>query len=146
MATKFSQFNNGGVIVAGDEIVGLRAGTNTRFTAPALPVQPWTTLMVGQQLAVDNGYFLANAIPATYTLPTVIAVGQVVEIIISTAQICTLAQNAGQQIQFGAITTTLGVGGSLASTGIGQSVFLICNVANTHFTLYGPPQGIWTVT
>ncbi len=145
MATKFSQFNNGGAIVAGDQIVGLRAGTNTRFTAPALPVQPWTTLIVGQALAPENGYFLANAVPATFTLPAVILSGELIEIVSTTAQICTIAQNAGQRIFFGNAPTTIGVGGSIATSAIGDSVTLICAVANTTFFILNAAQGIWTI-
>jgi hypothetical protein len=145
MPTKFSQFNFGGATSPGDILVGLRGGVNTKFDAMSVPSTPWTTLIIGQPLFIQNGYFLANAAPATYMLPTVAAPGQLVEIVCITNILCTIAQNAGQQIQFGNLNTTLGAGGYIATTEIGDSITLICTVANTNFAVLGGPQGNWTI-
>jgi hypothetical protein len=146
MATKFSQFNAGGALVPGDIIVGLRNGVNTQFIANALPDEGWITLAIGQPLVIDKGYFLVNPIPASFALPTVAAFGQIIQIVCFTNQICTITQAAHQQIQFGPNATTLGIGGSIANTQMGDSITLVCNVPNTNFVLLGGPQGIWTVT
>jgi hypothetical protein len=146
MFTKFSQFNNGGFIIPGDEIVGLRGGINTVFNAPTLQGVSWNTIIAAQSLVPQNGYFIVNIVPTVYTLPAVIPFGSIIQIANRGTSTFTIAQNAGQQIQFGDLTTTIGVGGSIASNDTGDSLTLVCNVANTTFELLGGPQGIWTVT
>ena len=47
----------------------------------------------------------------------------------------TLAQNALQTIKMGNDDTTVGIGGSLASSGNGDTVHIICSVANTNFVV-----------
>lgn len=146
MITHFSQFNQGGAVVAGDQLVGLRAGINTIFSAPSLPEEAWTNINVAQQLFINNGYEFTNPIPATFNLPLVAAYGQILQLVSYTAQICTISQAAGQQIQAGNVATTLGIGGSIATSNIGDSITLLCIVPNLTFIVLGAPQGIWTVT
>lgn len=146
MATKFSQFNTGGAVAqSGDIVVGLRGGVNTQFSAQTLAILPWSTLIVGQPLVVNNGYFMENAADAIYTLPATCAVGQILQIINNSSFSVTIAQNAGQQIHFGNISTTVGVLGSIVSENIGDSITLICSAANSKFMLLGAPQGNWVV-
>lgn len=83
------------------------------------------------QLLVNTGVFANNAGGVTLTLPSIISLGEVVEVVAINAGGWTLAQNAAQTIQFGNQTTTTGVGGSLASTAIGDGLQLVCSVANT---------------
>lgn len=146
MTTKFSQFNQGGAIQAGDVVVGLRAGINTQFAAPALPELGWFSVNASQPLVINQGYKFTNPIPATYSLPTVAAFGEILQLASYTAQVCTISQAAGQQIQAGNVATTLGVGGSIATSAIGDSLTLVCIVPNLIFEVLGAPQGIWTVT
>jgi hypothetical protein len=146
MSTKFSQLTNVGNAIAGDIFVGLRGGLDVQFDATSLPILPWFTLTVSQPLFINQGYFLANGGPASFALPTVAAVGQIIGLASETTQICTITQGAGQQIQFGSLRTTLGAGGSIATTAIGDSLTLVCNTANTGFVLFGAAQGIWTIT
>jgi len=145
MATKFSQFAFGGAIAAGDQVVGLRNGIDTRFLAPALPVLPWTVVVVGQPLAVNEGYIMNNPVPAIYTLPTVAAVGQIIEIVSITHSTVQIAQNAGQVILIGNMPSTQGVGGSITSTAQGDSIILLCVLANSLFVSLGGTQGNWNI-
>lgn len=144
MATKFSQFAFGGAIAAGDQVVGLRNGQDTRFLAPALPVLPWTVVTVGQVLNVNEGYIMNNPVPTVFTLPAVSVVGQIIQVV-GINSTFVIAQNAGQSIIFGNVTTTAGVGGLISSTARGDSLTLLCVVANTVFSLLDGPQGNWTV-
>lgn len=146
MTTKFSQFPAGNNIIAGDVVVGLRNGINTQFIANYFPIQNWTTLTVSQALLPNEGYILANAAPASYSLPTVMEFGQSIQLASITAQVCTITQAAGQQIQFGNLATTLGVGGSIATSAIGDSLTLVCTVANTTFIVLSGSMGNWTIT
>lgn len=84
-------------------------------------------------MAVNNGYITTLAGLTTLTLPSVAAVGDVVELTGSTGNSWKVAQNAGQTIRYGNIVTTAGVGGSLASSDTGEGVRLVCIVANTSF-------------
>lgn len=119
----------------GINIVG-NPGTNTltvnttggfltwnRVAGPAVP------------LAVDNGYIPTNAALVTLTLPAISVVGDEIAIIGEGAGGWVIAQNAGQSIQFGNLSTTIGVGGSLASTNRYDTVTLICRVANTTWSV-----------
>jgi hypothetical protein len=45
----------------------------------------------------------------------------------------TVAQGAGQEIFFGNTHTTVGAGGSLASTNAGDCITMVCLVANNTF-------------
>ena len=81
MPTKFSQFNPGGAPIAGDIIVGLRNGLDTQFTFPATPTLDWFFIFVSQVLMPGTGYFIGSVVPTNYALPTVIAVGEIIQII-----------------------------------------------------------------
>jgi hypothetical protein len=58
-------------------------------------------------------------------------VGDVIEIVGEGAGGWLIAQNASQEIRFGDVVTTNGVGGSLASTNAGDCISLVCITANT---------------
>lgn len=78
----------------------------------------------------------ANYVPdysslVTFTLPTSSSFGDTYQILGKGAGGWRIAQNAGQNIQFGNISTTLGTGGSLSSTNQYDAITLVCTVANT---------------
>lgn len=145
MPTKFSQFTFGGPAGAGDILVGLRNGINTQFNAAALPVFPYETTLVGQVLVPNTGYFFLNAVPAIYTLPAVCPAGSTIVLINIGPSTATIAQNAGQQIIFGNVLTTLGVAGSIQSIATGDAVSLVCYNTDFGFVVSGGAQGIWNI-
>jgi hypothetical protein len=84
-----------------------------------------------------NGYIANNASLVTFTLPTINPSGAGVRY-----SICgfgaggwTIAQNAGQSIQIGNTTTTVGVGGSISSTNRYDQIEIIVSAS-----------GVFTVT
>lgn len=82
-------------------------------------------------MAVNNGYIADNAGTVVLTLPAVAAVGDIIRVTgINNATGWEIAQNAGQTIHFGTMSTTTGVAGTLTSTAIRDSVELVCVVAN----------------
>jgi hypothetical protein len=85
--------------------------------------------------AVDSGYINTNVGLTTVTLPATAALGTVIEIMGESAAGWTIAQNAGQSIQFGNLSTTVGVGGSLASTNRWDTVKIVCRVADTTWSV-----------
>lgn len=101
----------------------------------------WTEVTgTSQAMSADNGYVANNAGLVTLTLPTTAAFGTAISIIGKGAGGWSIAQNSGQHIQLGSTSTTVGVGGSLASTNRFDSIDLICTTANTTWTVLGGPQ------
>lgn len=82
-------------------------------------------------MAVSNGYIANNAGLVTLTLPATAAVGDVVRVAGKGAGLWSIAQNAGQLINYGSAVTTTGVGGSLAASARYDTVELLCITANT---------------
>ena len=96
---------------------------------------PWTVKTdAAVALAVDNGYITNRAAGITYTLPDTAAAGSIIRIA-GLAGLWTVAQNAGESINFGNQTTTVGVGGSLVATNANDAIELLCIVANTTWTV-----------
>lgn len=138
---KWSAFPNGGAIQAGDILVGLRSSANYQFTAPVYGSQI-VVVTTPTQAMVSNTIYIANDPTSlvTLTLPATSAVGDIVSIVGASADGWSIAQAAGQQIQISPNHSTLGVGGSVASTNQYNSLNLICIVANTIWTSFGGGQ------
>ena len=100
---------------------------------------PFTWLVVTEMgtpasLVNNVGYICAsNGVPSSlsFALPATSVLGDIVEIALNGATKWTITQAAGQQIRWSGSSTTLGTGGSLATTGTGDSVRLVCQVADT---------------
>lgn len=88
-------------------------------------------------MAVNSAYVITDASAVTLTLPTTAALGSVFGVVGNGAGGWTVAQNTGQQINFGNVATTSGTGGSLASSNRYDVVWLVCTVANNQFSVYG---------
>ena len=111
-------------------------GTNTITISSTSITHTWTrTAGPAVAMAVDNGYIPTNVALVTLTLPAVSVVGDIVEICGEGAGGWTIAQNAGQQIQFGNLATTVGVAGSISSTNQYDTIRLLCRVANTSWSV-----------
>ena len=85
-----------------------------------------------QALAINTGYYTTYAGTSVMTLPSTAAAGSIIEItnVSGTAAGWQIAQNASGYIQFGSVVTTTGTGGSITATAIGDSIRLLCVVAN----------------
>lgn len=79
-------------------------------------------------LAVENGYVTDRAGGVTYTLPATAVLGDEIAIV-GKLGAWTVAQNANQQILLGSSSSTIGVGGSLASTNVGDCIDMVCITA-----------------
>ena len=95
----------------------------------------WTNIGASQTLAVNTGYFCSSGGALSLALPATSAVGDVIVIVLDGSTSWTITQGAGQQIRLGNQTTTLGVGGSLASTAQGDCIYFVCRTANTLWTV-----------
>lgn len=106
----------------------------------------WTEVTgATQAMVADNGYVANRATLITFTLPATAAFGTAISVIGKGAGGWLIAQNAGQNIQVGSVSSTVGAGGSVASTNRFDSFDLICTTVNTTFTVQGGPEGNLTI-
>ncbi len=94
-----------------------------------------------------NHSYIANkaATACAITLPAAAVVGSELKIVGKGATGWTLLQVAGQQIHFGNVSTTVGAGGSLASSATRDCISLICVVADTTWEVYSAVGNITVV-
>lgn len=110
--------------------------TGLKWASAPLSDLPWTFIAGTSQTAVaDNGYVNTNAALTTITLPATAALGTIIEIAGQGAAGWVLAQNALQSVILGSSQSTIGVGGSLASTHKNDCLRLLCTVVDTTWTV-----------
>lgn len=85
---------------------------------------------------INHGYIMdAGATNIVATLPTTAVLGSLIYIVGTGSGLWQLQQNAGQTINFGAISTTTGIGGSLSSTSPFDCITLVCSQADLKFVV-----------
>lgn len=120
----------------------LTAGAGTSITngagsitiASTASSDNWQAISASQALVANNAYLcIAPGGALSLSLPATAAQFTQIEVALNGATSFTITQGAGQQIRFGNVTTTLGAGGSLASSAQGDTVKLLCTVANNEW-------------
>lgn len=125
---------------------GLVAGTNTSIVPSAdyltinstgVSIFVWNDVTTDTQALESNmGYITDNgATLVTYTLPSVVDQGAVINVSGYSSGGWQVNQNSGQQIFFGDAATTIGTGGSLASTNQYDQISLLCTLGDTNFVV-----------
>lgn len=136
------------------KVATLTAGTGISITNGSGTIQistassgvTWNDVTgTSASMAANNGYLANNSGLVTLTLPAVVAQFSIIQIAGFGAGGWLISLNSGQNIQLGSSSTTVGVGGSLASTNRYDNITIMCVVANTTFICF-PPQGNVTVT
>lgn len=128
--------NNINVVGAGGTTVTGNPGTHTLTITVAGSGMTWNAIAASQTLAVDNGYFCTGGAALSLALPAVSAVGDTIAVFLDGSTSWTITQpNAATRIRFGNTQTSLGVGGSLASTQVGDGVWLVCETANARWVV-----------
>lgn len=134
-----------GVTVSNTALVTLDTTTGQLGTKTISNLPTWTVINADQPAAVGAGYFCNKVGLLSLSLPAASAVGDVIEVSnINTAVGTAITQVAGQQIYYGSLSTTLGAGGSLTSIAVGDSLKIVCRVANTFWQVVSS-VGSWTV-
>lgn len=133
--------------------IGLSAYNSAQFTVDANGFVslahpsgfPWIDVLTPTQaLAVNTGY-VTDHTNVIYTLPATAVLGDTIKIV-GKLGITMVAQNAGQQIVMSSSTTTVGVGGSITGTNVGDCVELICITAGASTVWRGANfVGNWTI-
>ncbi len=104
----------------------------TITVAPNFTWQVVTSASNPISLAANNGYIAKGAGVVQFVLPAASAIGDTFRIV-GYGNLWTLAQNAGQSITIGFITSTIGVGGSVSASMISDSLELVTVTANQEF-------------
>jgi len=106
----------------------------------------WSVITADQGATVNNAYICNKAGLLTLTLPASADIGDTIRVTgINTALGWKIAQNANQRIHFGTSSTTTGVGGSLASVEVRDSIELVCVVAGSS-TEYNVISSVGNIT
>lgn len=131
------------------------AGTITGNTAVTFPTSGTlaTTAQIltpnavtaSQSLVANNSYYITSGGALVLTLPTTAAAGTVIQLIGNGSTSWSIAQNASQSMWGGNVQSTVGVGGSIASTNAHDGITLICVVANLTWQSINY-QGFLTIT
>lgn len=93
--------------------------------------------VLGTSQSITSGvtYIANNAGSITFTLPATAAQGSFIKIIGKGAGTYTIAQNAGQIVHQGALSTTTGVTGVVTATQQYTSMHLVCITANLEWVI-----------
>jgi hypothetical protein len=105
----------------------------------------WNVVTTNQAMVPESGYVANSGSPLTFTLPTTAAVGTALAAINFNTGGFSIAQNASQNIRVGSSVSTTGTGGSVSSSAQGDSIYLVCVVANTSWVTVGGVQGNLTI-
>lgn len=132
-------------LTAGAGIAITQSGDNIEIASSAVTSNFVSVITTSQQMVDNTTYQSANAGLVTLTLPATAALGDSVRVTGFGAGGWTIAQNAGQQIIIGNVSSTIGVGGSVSSTNRYDGIELVCTVANTTWQSIMAPQGMLTI-
>ncbi len=130
---------------AGQVLTSAGASADPSFTTlTPSSIFPWTVITASQTAVINHGYFCNKAGTLALALPAASAVGDVIEVgNINTALGIQFTQAAGQQIFFASTSTTLGATGTLTSSAVGDTLRIVCRVANTIWQVQSS-IGNWT--
>lgn len=87
-------------------------------------------------LTDKNAYIVKGALPVQFILPAAAAIGTTFKIV-GTANLWSIAQNAGQSITVGMLSSTTGVGGSVSAAMVSDGIELVCTLTNLEFYQIG---------
>lgn len=122
-------------ILGGTNVTTSGSGSSITIDSSAGSGITWSVIAgATQTLAASNGYIANNAGQVDFSLPATASVGDAYWVTgMNNATGWTVTQNAGQTIYFAGTNTTTGVGGSLTSTGVRDTIGIVCVVENTDF-------------
>lgn len=118
----------------GLNIVGNPATNTLTFTVNGGGID-WSVVGAGAALVPNTGVICNAGAALSFSLPATSAVGNIITLSLDGAVSWTITQAANQQIRMGNQETTLGVGGSLTTTAQGNTVTMVCEVANLRWVV-----------
>jgi hypothetical protein len=118
--------------VLGDGTVTTTGSGNTITISISGTGYTWNTITSAdnvKQILIENAYITSGVSQCVLLLPLTANVGDSF-IVTGLSSLFQITQNANQSIIFGMLTTMTGVGGSIASTGTGDHVTVVCVQTN----------------
>jgi len=95
----------------------------------------WQSVSTNTTLVRNNGYIVISG-TISLALPTSSVLGDVIVVTLNGGTSWSITQAAGQSIRIGNAVTTTGIGGSVTSTAQGDSIMMVCTIANTTWSAY----------
>lgn len=123
-----------GVTVSNQEFVTVNSSTG-QLGVTTGSFMTWQDISANQALVSNHGYVCTGGAALSLSLPATSALGDIIEVSLDGSTSWTITQGVGQQIRFGSSQTTSGAGGSLASTAQGDTIRMVCSVANTRWNV-----------
>ena len=91
----------------------------------------WVAASGTTVMSTQTGYYITGT--SNLVLPISSAAGTIMEVALTGTYPFTIGQRAGQVILFGNTSTTVGTGGSITSSSIGDALRLLCTTGSTVF-------------
>lgn len=131
--------SNGNIFIMGSPglTVSGNPGTNTLMISVVGGGFGWQVISANQALVNEKGYFTNGASRLLLSLPATSVVGDTIQISTINSNGWRITQSAGQKINIGNFSTTLGASGYIESTNLGDWIELTCYVANTSWIALG---------
>ena len=133
--------NSGGAVGpdVGGDVTLIGTGTVTVTGTPGMNQltigvsgSSWSQVSTNTVMTTNTSYIcISPGGVLNMNLPTTSSQGDIVRVILFGATGYKIAQDIGQSIVYGSASTTTGVTGFLQSVGTGNSISLVCVVANT---------------
>lgn len=133
--TKCSIAGISGVATANSQIVTINTSTGQLGSQPIQGVTKWTVVGASQALVPNNGYICTSGAALAFSLPATAAVGTMISLTLDGATSWSISQGVGQSIQIGPTSTTPGIAGSITSAAQGDTVTMVCSVADTRWNV-----------
>ena len=125
------------VLASADASVTITVGAGTIDLAAGGGGLTWTLTTANASIVAGNGYIANKAGLLTMTLPATATVGDSFAITnINTAVGFRISQNAAGYINYGIATTTVGAGGYLEATKLGDSIEFVCIATDDGWQAY----------
>jgi hypothetical protein len=102
----------------------------------SLDTLPWITQSTSITMAINHQYITNSSSLVVLNLPTLCPVGSEFQIVGEGSGGWQVAQNSGQYIVFGDISTSTGPSGYISNTNMNDCIRIVCSVANTKFIAY----------
>lgn len=130
-------------IIGGGSVTVTGSGSTLTISVPSTFFS-WSVITANQTAVTFHGYFVNGGSRVDLTLPATSSVGDTFTVVDKGGNLFRILQAAGQVVKFQNSSTTIGTGGSLTSQVIGDSLTLVCSVADTEWWAF-PSSGTYVV-
>lgn len=124
----------------GPFVIGTSDITFAPFSSSGSTFDWFVITDTSEQMTANNGYISNSASLVSLALPTSSAIGAEIKIVGQGVGGWKIIQSTLQQVIIGNASSTIGSGGSIASTAQNDSIQLVCIVADSVWATVGGPQ------